>query len=86
MIKFILMAIVVGAIIGIVARLVVPGRQNMSAALTVGVGIVGAVVGGIIGGAAHLGVTVTLIVEVAIAALLVWMIAGRSHSTRRSVL
>ena len=86
MIKFIIMAIVVGAIIGIVARLLVPGRQSMSAALTVGIGIVGAVVGALIGGAAHLGVTVTLIVEVAVAAVLVWMIAGRSHSTRRSVL
>ena len=82
MLTFILMAIVVGAIIGIVARLIVPGRQNMSAALTVGVGIVGAVVGAFIGRAAHLSTVVTLIVEVAIAAVLVWLVAGRSRSTR----
>ncbi|MDQ1714921.1 MAG: hypothetical protein QOC60_866 [Frankiaceae bacterium] len=83
MLTFILMAIVVGAIIGVLARLIVPGRQNMGAALTVGIGIVGAVVGGIIGGAANLSTVVTLIVEVAVAAVLVWLIAGRSHSSSR---
>ncbi|MCU1675846.1 MAG: hypothetical protein JWM93_604 [Frankiales bacterium] len=86
MLTFILMAIVVGAVIGVVARLIVPGRQNMSIALTIGIGIVGAVVGGLIGGAANLSTIVTLIVEVAIAAVLVWLVAGRSHSTSRNVL
>ncbi|MDQ1725691.1 MAG: hypothetical protein QOG52_2719 [Frankiaceae bacterium] len=83
MLTFILTAIVVGAIIGVLARLVVPGRQNMGAALTVGIGIVGAVVGAIIGGAANFSLIVTLIVEVAVAAVLVWLIAGRSHSSSR---
>ncbi len=83
MLYVILMAIVVGAIIGALARLIVPGRQNMSNALTVGLGIIGAIVGGIIGRAAHLHNLVTLIIEVAVAAALVWLVAGRSRSTTR---
>jgi len=81
MLYVILVAIVVGAIIGAVARLVVPGRQNIGVALSLG--IVGAIVGGIIGHAANLNNIVTLIVEVAVAAVLVWLVAGRSRSTRR---
>ena len=40
--------IVAGLIVGALARLVVPGRQNMSIALTIVLGIVGALVGGFI--------------------------------------
>ncbi len=35
-----------GLIVGLIARLLVPGRQNMSLLLTMVLGIVGAVVGG----------------------------------------
>ncbi len=35
-----------GLIVGLVARFLVPGRQNMSLLLTMALGIVGAVVGG----------------------------------------
>jgi uncharacterized membrane protein YeaQ/YmgE (transglycosylase-associated protein family) len=83
MLTVILMAIVAGAIIGALARLIVPGRQNMSIALTIGLGIVGALVGGFIGRAAHLSNVVTLIVEIAVAAVLVWLVAGRSRTTSR---
>jgi uncharacterized membrane protein YeaQ/YmgE (transglycosylase-associated protein family) len=37
---------VCGLIVGLIARLLVPGRQNMSLLLTMVLGIVGAVVGG----------------------------------------
>jgi uncharacterized membrane protein YeaQ/YmgE (transglycosylase-associated protein family) len=37
---------VCGLIVGLVARLLMPGRQNMSLLLTMVLGIVGAVVGG----------------------------------------
>ena len=84
--EFFLMAIVVGAIIGFVARLLVPGRQNMSVALTVGVGIIGAVVGAIIGSAADLGTGLTLLIQVAIAAALVWFVASRSHASSRNTI
>ena len=39
---------VCGLIVGLVARLLVPGRQHMSLLLTMVLGIVGAVVGGLI--------------------------------------
>ncbi|NAZ78231.1 GlsB/YeaQ/YmgE family stress response membrane protein [Kineococcus sp. T13] len=41
----IITAIVVGAIIGALARLVLPGRQNISILLTIVVGIVAALIG-----------------------------------------
>lgn len=41
----ILVAIVIGAIIGAVARLILPGRQPIGMLLTIGVGIVAALLG-----------------------------------------
>ncbi len=41
----IITAIIVGAIIGMLGRLILPGRQPIGALLTVGVGIVAAIVG-----------------------------------------
>jgi uncharacterized membrane protein YeaQ/YmgE (transglycosylase-associated protein family) len=40
--------IVIGIVIGILARLVLPGRQRIGAGMTVLLGIAGALVGGII--------------------------------------
>ncbi|MGL4176992.1 MAG: GlsB/YeaQ/YmgE family stress response membrane protein [Dermatophilaceae bacterium] len=37
--------IIFGAVIGILARLVLPGKQNISAILTVVLGVVGAMIG-----------------------------------------
>jgi uncharacterized membrane protein YeaQ/YmgE (transglycosylase-associated protein family) len=42
--------IVVGAIIGVLARVLKPGKQRMSMVATVLLGIVGAISGGLIGG------------------------------------
>lgn len=82
MIGLIIVYIVIGAIIGVVARLVLPGKQNISMALTVGLGIVGAVVGGLITrailGDGH-GI-ITFIVSVIVAAILVGAVAGRSRT------
>ena len=43
--------IAIGIVIGIIARLVLPGRQHIGALMTVLLGIVGAVVGGAIASA-----------------------------------
>jgi uncharacterized membrane protein YeaQ/YmgE (transglycosylase-associated protein family) len=43
--------IVIGIVIGIIARLVLPGRQNIGALMTVLLGIGGALVGGIVASA-----------------------------------
>lgn len=48
MIGTILWAIIGGAVIGIIARLILPGRQNISMWVTIGVGIVAALLGGLI--------------------------------------
>ena len=50
MIIQILGLIVVGAIIGMLARLIKPGRQRLSILATVLLGIVGAIIGGLVGG------------------------------------
>ena len=43
--------IIIGIVIGILARLVLPGRQRIGAGMTVLLGIAGALVGGIIASA-----------------------------------
>ncbi|MFB9315335.1 GlsB/YeaQ/YmgE family stress response membrane protein [Nocardioides plantarum] len=49
MLGLILTIIVVGAIAGFVARLLVPGRQDLSIVATIVLGIVGSFVGGFLG-------------------------------------
>jgi uncharacterized membrane protein YeaQ/YmgE (transglycosylase-associated protein family) len=51
MIGSIISAIIIGAIIGALARLIVPGRQNFSWGLTLVVGIVAALIGTLIASA-----------------------------------
>ncbi len=43
--------VVFGLVVGAVARLVVPGRQHLSFAMTLALGLVGSVVGGIVANA-----------------------------------
>jgi uncharacterized membrane protein YeaQ/YmgE (transglycosylase-associated protein family) len=42
--------IVIGLIIGALARLIKPGRQRLSIVATLALGVVGAIIGGLIGG------------------------------------
>ena len=49
MLGLILTIIIVGAIAGFVARLLVPGRQDLSVVATIALGIVGSLVGGFLG-------------------------------------
>jgi uncharacterized membrane protein YeaQ/YmgE (transglycosylase-associated protein family) len=44
----IIIYIIAGAIIGVLARLIMPGRQNMSMIATVLLGVVAAIIGGIL--------------------------------------
>ena len=91
MISSIITAIVVGAIIGALARLILPGKQDISILLTIAVGIVAAIIGTFI--ASALGVDDTkgidwieLAIQVALAAVGVSIVAGASiGSNRRSV-
>ncbi|MGI5171400.1 GlsB/YeaQ/YmgE family stress response membrane protein [Spirillospora sp. CA-253888] len=87
----ILVAIVIGAIIGALGRLVLPGRQPIGILLTIGVGIVAALLGTVI--AQQVGVATTngidwieLVFQIGLAALGVAAVAAfqrRSHSGSR---
>lgn len=74
--------LIIGLVIGAVAHLLVPGRQRIGIIVTVLIGIVGALVGGVITaailGAGH--AIVTFIVSLVVAALL---ISAVSHPRSR---
>ncbi|WP_084964203.1 GlsB/YeaQ/YmgE family stress response membrane protein [Thermoactinospora rubra] len=80
MLGAIISAIVIGAIVGALGRLIVPGKQNMSIWLTLIVGIAAALLGTLL---AHgIGVADTRgidwiehIIQVALAAVGVWLVA-----------
>ncbi|MFG3442476.1 GlsB/YeaQ/YmgE family stress response membrane protein [Nonomuraea sp. NPDC047897] len=90
-IQSILGAIVIGAVIGAVGRLLLPGRQAIGWILTVVVGIAAALVGTLI--AQVLGVETTpgidwieLVMQVVLAIVGVGLVAGMKRgSTRRSI-
>lgn len=80
--------IVIGAIIGIVARLLVPGTGGMGLLVTIVVGIVGALIGGWLAGAVFEETQgVDWIASILVAALLVWLVsrAGSSRWRRTSL-
>ena len=84
MLTLIVTIVIVGLIVGALARLVVPGRNPIGIGMTILLGIVGAIVGGILGRAVHAGWLVTLILEIAVAAALVYFVSG--SKTRRRTL
>jgi uncharacterized membrane protein YeaQ/YmgE (transglycosylase-associated protein family) len=83
----ILSAIFVGAIIGALARLIKPGRQNISIVLTILVGIVAAVIGTFIGRALGLNADggfdiLTFIIQLVLAVIGVGIVAGTAGRSR----
>jgi uncharacterized membrane protein YeaQ/YmgE (transglycosylase-associated protein family) len=79
----IITAIIIGAIIGALGRLVLRGRQNISIVATIAVGIVAALIGtwlaGLIGVADTAGIDwIELALQIALAAIGVSIVAGRS--------
>jgi uncharacterized membrane protein YeaQ/YmgE (transglycosylase-associated protein family) len=81
--------IIFGAVIGMLARLVLPGRQNISAVVTVVLGVLGALIGywlwGMMGGGDTSGIDwIRWIISIIAAAVLVVAyiaFTGRSRST-----
>lgn len=83
----IISAIIVGAIIGVLGRLVVPGRQNIKLWLTVVIGIVAALLGTFIANALGVGDTrgldvIEIVIQVVLAAVGVALVAGTSGRSR----
>ena len=84
---FIIAAVVSGLIIGVLARLVIPGRQPIGILRTILAGIAGALVGGAIMYAVDKDFAedhqiIVFAVQVAFAALIVWALAGRASRAR----
>ena len=80
---WILGLIIGGLIIGAIARLVVPGRNPIGILMTIGLGIVGSLVGGLIAHAIGAGAVIAFIVGVIVAAVLVALVSG-SRTRRRT--
>ncbi|MDQ1681558.1 MAG: hypothetical protein QOH99_99 [Frankiaceae bacterium] len=84
-------AIVVGLVVGIIARAVLPGRQNIPVWLTIVLGLVGALIGTAIAKAVGVHNTngfdwIQFILQVAAAAVLIALVSpiyGRSRTTHR---
>jgi uncharacterized membrane protein YeaQ/YmgE (transglycosylase-associated protein family) len=91
MLGLILTILIVGAIAGFVARLLVPGRQDLSVVATIALGIVGSFIGGLLGyllfgkdasdGLLQPAGIIGSIIG-AVVALLVWTAAHRRSSAR----
>jgi uncharacterized membrane protein YeaQ/YmgE (transglycosylase-associated protein family) len=86
----ILWTVLIGAIVGVLGRLLVPGRQNMGALLTIVVGIIAAFVGFLI--ASALGVAHTAGInwiehgiQVVLAAIGVALVSSQGSRTRSRV-
>ncbi len=72
-------AALVGAIIGGLARLVLPGRQDIGIFSTIAIGWIGSLVGSLIGRHLfHVGWFLTVLCEIAVAAILVAIASGRT--------
>jgi uncharacterized membrane protein YeaQ/YmgE (transglycosylase-associated protein family) len=74
-------ALVISLIIGALARLVVPGKQNIPIWLTIVIGVIGAVVGTFLAQVVGVAVTpgidwIELVLQVAVAAVGVTIVAG----------
>lgn len=83
-------AIIAGLVIGLLAKLVVPGRQHIPIWLTILLGIVGGLVGNALASALGVGATngidwIRHILQVAVAAVLIAVIAPMWGRNRRRV-
>jgi uncharacterized membrane protein YeaQ/YmgE (transglycosylase-associated protein family) len=76
-------AILVGLVIGALGRLVVPGRQPIGCLLTLLLGIVGAVGGAALGRAADVDGWLVFVLQVAVAAVGVAVVAAALRGPRR---
>ncbi len=75
LIAYIIAVIVSGLVVGGLSRLVIPGRQQMGTLATLGLGVAGSMLGGIVGGLVFRGTgrIFGLILAVACGAGLLWL-------------
>jgi uncharacterized membrane protein YeaQ/YmgE (transglycosylase-associated protein family) len=82
--------ILVGLVIGVLARIIVPGKQRLSLLATLLLGVAGAVIGGILASLVGMGSITELnvvgfVLAVVAAVLLVGVAEGLSGRSRRSI-
>ncbi|MHB1518683.1 MAG: GlsB/YeaQ/YmgE family stress response membrane protein [Acidimicrobiales bacterium] len=77
-IGYIVSLFIVGVLVGGLGRLIVPGPNPIGVGRTLGIGLIGAFVGSLIGGLLGIGIF-TIILEVGISAGLVYAVGGRSR-------
>jgi uncharacterized membrane protein YeaQ/YmgE (transglycosylase-associated protein family) len=78
MLLYIIGLIITGLIVGALARLALPGKDPMSIPMTIGIGIAGSFVGGLIVAAITGGRSVGgIVVSVAVATFFVWLVRRR---------
>ena len=80
----IISAIIVGAIIGGLGRLVIRGKQNISLLMTVVIGIVAALIGTFLAVRLGVGTWIEFFIQVALAAVGVSLYTGGGRSRGRS--
>jgi len=83
-INSIISAIIVGAIVGGLGRLVIRGRQNISLLMTLVIGIVAALAGTYLATKLGVGVWIEFFIQVALAAVGVTLYTGGGRSRSRS--
>ena len=76
---YLISLVLTGLVVGALGRLAVPGPNPMSIVMTIAVGVAGALVGGLIAAALGLGWLLTILLELALAALLVWLVSNRTR-------
>lgn len=79
----IISAIVIGLLVGALGRLIVPGRQTIGILLTIVLGLVGTFVGGYIAYQFTSSFIVILIVQVAVAAVLIALFSSVTRGRQR---
>jgi uncharacterized membrane protein YeaQ/YmgE (transglycosylase-associated protein family) len=84
----IIVALIVGLVIGALGRLVVPGKQNIPIWLTMLIGVIAALLGTFLANALGVGSTtgfdwIEFVLQVALAAAGVFLVAGTYH--RRAI-
>jgi len=82
LITLIISIVVIGAILGALGRLAIPGPNPMSIGMTILVGIGGALLGGLVGGLLGAGPAIVFILEVLGAALIVYLMQRRGGGGR----
>ncbi|MCI0688403.1 MAG: hypothetical protein L0Y54_14380 [Sporichthyaceae bacterium] len=69
-------ALIVGTIVGVLGQLAVPGKQTIKPWMTVGIGLIAALIGAALGKAFDWSWLPTALLQVALAALGVMLLAG----------